>query len=112
MDDLAASIKDGRFHEQKFRLRRSGIKNVIYLVEQYGNNVNLGLPLESLSQALANTRLIDNFTVHITKSLAYTVRFLSMMTKRLVCMYKVRYYKKIMHSLIFYYNIFCTEYIL
>ena len=29
LDDLIGSIKDGRFHEQKFRLKRSGIKNVI-----------------------------------------------------------------------------------
>lgn len=89
MDDFAASIKDGRFHEQKFRLRRSGIRNIIYLVEHYGKNQNLGLPVQTLMQALANTRMVDNFTVHVTKSLPYTIRFLSMMTKRLVCMYKV-----------------------
>lgn len=32
-DDLAASIMDGRYEEQKFRLRNCGINNVIYLVE-------------------------------------------------------------------------------
>ncbi|KAJ5918829.1 DNA-directed DNA polymerase family X beta-like N-terminal [Penicillium verhagenii] len=35
LDDLIGSIKDGRFREQKFRLRRSGIKNVIYLIEEF-----------------------------------------------------------------------------
>jgi crossover junction endonuclease MUS81 len=32
-DDLAASIMDGRYEEQKFRLKCCGINNVIYLVE-------------------------------------------------------------------------------
>lgn len=32
-DDLAASIMDGRYDEQKFRLKSCGINNVIYLVE-------------------------------------------------------------------------------
>lgn len=32
-DDLAASILDGRYEEQKFRLKNSGINNVIYLIE-------------------------------------------------------------------------------
>ncbi|KAJ3119299.1 Crossover junction endonuclease mus81 [Physocladia obscura] len=34
MDDLVASIKDGRFKEQKFRLSDCGISNVIYLIEE------------------------------------------------------------------------------
>ncbi|CAG4935713.1 unnamed protein product [Parnassius apollo] len=88
MDDLAASIKDGRFHEQKFRLRRCGIENVIYMVECYGSNKNVGLPMQSLMQALANTRVLDGFTIHKTKSLAYSVRFLAMLTKRLIIRYK------------------------
>jgi crossover junction endonuclease MUS81 len=34
-DDLAASIMDGRYKEQKYRLKNSGAKNVIYLYEGY-----------------------------------------------------------------------------
>lgn len=42
MDDLASSIKDGRFKEQKFRLRQGGwaASRPIYLVEEY-NSKNL-----------------------------------------------------------------------
>lgn len=36
LDDLAMSIRDGRFSEQKNRLRKSGLKNVYYLVEEGG----------------------------------------------------------------------------
>ncbi|CAH0586849.1 unnamed protein product [Chrysodeixis includens] len=88
MDDLAASIKDGRFHEQKFRLRKCGLDNVIYLVEDFGNNKNVGLPLQNLKQALANTRVQDGFKVHTTDSLTNSVRFLAMMTKRLIIRFK------------------------
>ncbi|XP_013194916.2 crossover junction endonuclease MUS81 [Amyelois transitella] len=87
MDDLGHSIRDGRFHEQKFRLRKCGLNNVIYLVENYGKNKHVGLPIQSLMQALANTRVQDGFNVHITNSLSETVRFLAMLSKRLTIEY-------------------------
>lgn len=34
-DDLAASIIDGRYKEQKYRLKNSGASHVIYLYEGY-----------------------------------------------------------------------------
>ncbi|XP_049872456.1 crossover junction endonuclease MUS81 [Pectinophora gossypiella] len=83
MDDLGSSIKDGRFHEQKFRLRKCGVPNVIYLVENFGSNKHVGLPLQSLMQALANTRVHDGFKIHMTNSLGDSARFLAIMTKRL-----------------------------
>lgn len=89
MDDLGASIKDGRFHEQKFRLHKCGIKNVIYLVENYGKNAHVGLPLQNLMQAIANTRVQDGFQVNMTDSLTHSARFLAMLTSRLTIRYKV-----------------------
>lgn len=89
MDDFGASIKDGRFHEQKFRLRKCGLYNVIYLIENYGSNKHVGLPFQSLMQAIANTRVQDQFKVHVTDSLNNSARFLAMMTKRLTIEYKV-----------------------
>lgn len=89
MDDLGASIKDGRFHEQKFRLKKCGLKNVIYMVENYGANKHVGLPIQSLMQAMANTRVQDGFKIHMTNSLSNSARFLAMMTKRLTIEYKV-----------------------
>ena len=35
LDDLVSSIKDGRFREQKHRLASCGVRNVVYLVEDY-----------------------------------------------------------------------------
>ncbi|CAH2084555.1 unnamed protein product [Euphydryas editha] len=88
MDDLGASIKDGRFHEQKFRLRKCGLNNVIYMVENYGSNKHVGLPVQTLMQALANTRMQDGFKVHVTESLTHSARFLAMMTVRLTYEFK------------------------
>ncbi|XP_050348624.1 crossover junction endonuclease MUS81 [Nymphalis io] len=88
MDDLGASIKDGRFHEQKFRLRKCGLKHVIYMVESYGKNKYVGLPVQTLMQGLANTRVQDNFKVHVTESLTHSARFLAMMTLRLTFEFK------------------------
>lgn len=89
MDDLGASIKDGRFHEQKFRLHKCGIDNIIYMVENYGQNRHVGLPIQHLMQAIANTRVQDEFIVHVTDSLTNSARFLAMLTKRLTIRYEV-----------------------
>lgn len=91
IDDLSGSIKDGRFHEQKFRLKQCGVPNVIYLVESYGNNQRTGLPLSSLMQAVTNTRVQDGFMTHSTPSLSGSIKFLAMMTKNIEDFYKVSY---------------------
>ena len=64
LDDLIGSIKDGRFHEQKFRLRRSGVKNVTYIVEDFSisaeNEDKYG---ETVSSAIASTQVVNNYFV-------------------------------------------------
>lgn len=61
-DDLAASIMDGRYDEQKFRLKSCGINNVIYLVEgspgQYCK-----IPESVLKKAQIHTQIFHNFNV-------------------------------------------------
>lgn len=91
MDDLAGSIRDGRFHEQKFRLRESGISNLIYLIESRGNNQNLGLPLQTLLQAATNTQIHSGFIVKFTDSHTDSMRYLAVMTNLLIDMYKVNF---------------------
>ncbi|KAK6641371.1 hypothetical protein RUM44_013080 [Polyplax serrata] len=89
MDDLASSIKDGRFHEQKFRLKQSGLQNLIYLVEKYGNeSQRLGLPLPTLAQAISNTQVVGRFTVKITENHNHSMRYLDCMTKQLNNIFK------------------------
>lgn len=90
MDDLAGSIKDGRFHEQKFRLKDSGVPNVIYLIESKGNNQFLGLPISNLLQAGTNTQVHNDFSVKFTDSHADSMLYLSVLTNILIETYKVR----------------------
>ncbi|XP_062546352.1 crossover junction endonuclease MUS81 [Armigeres subalbatus] len=82
MDDLASSIKDGRFHEQKFRLKQCRLANVVYLIEHLGNNRQVGVPEATLSQAVLNT-FVQDFTVKYTENNHHTVLYLSTMTKLL-----------------------------
>lgn len=84
MDDFGASIKDGRFHEQKFRLKQSGIQNLIYLVESHGNNTHCGMPISSIFQAATNTLLQDGFSLKFTDNIRKTVEYLALFTK-LMC---------------------------
>lgn len=90
MDDLAGSIKDGRFQEQKFRLKDSGIQNIIYLIESKGNNQFLGLPIANLLQAATNTQVQNDYSVKFTDSHADSMLYLSVLTNVLIKTYKVR----------------------
>ncbi|KAG6454302.1 crossover junction endonuclease MUS81 [Manduca sexta] len=87
-DDFAASIKDGRFHEQKFRLHKCGLSNVFYMVESYGRNKNLGMPLQTLKQAVANTRVQDGFKTIFSDSLSHSVRLMALLTIKLTAEYR------------------------
>nr|XP_039261861.1 crossover junction endonuclease MUS81-like [Styela clava] len=83
LSDLSMSIKDGRFREQKIRLKQSGIGNIIYLIENMGNIENQSLPEQTLRQAIYNTQIVDNICVKFTKNAKATVRYLDLMTKHL-----------------------------
>lgn len=88
LDDLAHSIKDGRFREQKFRMKNSGLKNPIYLVENCSGAKYLGLPESTLEQAIINTQICDGFLVKKTQGIKESVSYLSLMTKMLRCKYQ------------------------
>lgn len=87
LDDFASSIKDGRYHEQKFRLKKSGIQNITYLIENF--NKHIGLPITTLHQAAANTAIQDGFTVKFTENLMHTVKYLEQFSRLLYSYYKV-----------------------
>ncbi|KAL7063150.1 hypothetical protein AAHC03_0986 [Spirometra sp. Aus1] len=57
-DDLASSIVDGRFLEQKSRMQKLGFKR-IYLFEECPGMRNLHISYETLLQSLINAQLID-----------------------------------------------------
>jgi crossover junction endonuclease MUS81 len=95
LDDLIGSIKDGRFHEQKFRLRRSGIKNVIYLIEEFtvvhadSSSGNASTYQEMIASAIASTQVLNQYFIKKTKHLDESIRYLARMTLLLRKMYGV-----------------------
>ncbi|KAJ5467667.1 hypothetical protein N7475_005419 [Penicillium sp. IBT 31633x] len=95
LDDLIGSIKDGRFHEQKFRLRRSGIKNVIYLIEEFAvthpdsTSGSASQHQEMVASAIASTQVLNEYFIKKTKHLDESIRYLARMTLLLRKMYGV-----------------------
>jgi len=85
--DLAQSIPDGRFHEQKIRLKQCGITNVIYLVEDLKQIEHQSLPAKTLRQAVYNTQIVNKFHIKYTASIKETFQYLEMVTEKLCSMY-------------------------
>ncbi|XP_065661892.1 crossover junction endonuclease MUS81 isoform X2 [Hydra vulgaris] len=88
MDDLASSICDGRFKEQKFRLKNCGLLKLIYMVESYKNAKHLPIPEQSLYQSITNTQVIDGFFIKETDDLFHSAEYLKIMTNQLINLYK------------------------
>ncbi|KIK63540.1 hypothetical protein GYMLUDRAFT_162883 [Collybiopsis luxurians FD-317 M1] len=95
LDDLVNSIKDGRFHEQKFRLHNTAITRVYYVVEEYKL---MGISEEqdkstfdkAIETAISQTGIIDRFLVKETKSINDTINFYVRLHRELVLNYQHR----------------------
>ncbi|KAG8165105.1 hypothetical protein KVR01_005380 [Diaporthe batatas] len=84
LDDLIGSIKDGRFREQKFRLKRSGVRHVTYIVEEISlDREHFSKYEESVQTAIASTQVVNGFTVKKTQNMDDTIRYLARMTELL-----------------------------
>lgn len=108
LDDLISSIKDGRFHEQKFRLRRSGVKNVVYLLEDIAIGQETRAKYYDMVQtAIASTQVVNGYFMKRTRGIDDTIRYLTRMTRTLKEMYEVK-----LHLLCFFfllqYHMTCT----
>ncbi|XP_034424746.1 crossover junction endonuclease MUS81 isoform X2 [Hippoglossus hippoglossus] len=91
MDDLCGSIIDGRFREQKFRLKRCGLRRPIYLVEECGTAAShLSLPEATLQQAIVNTQVVDGFFVKRVQDVRESAAYLTIMTRYLTKLYQDR----------------------
>lgn len=90
LDDLVTSIKDGRFHEQKFRLRRSGVKNVVYLVEEIsmGGSAFFRKYEEAVQSAVASIQVVNGYFLKKTAKMDDTIQYLASMTRMLKKVYE------------------------
>ncbi|KAK1797112.1 hypothetical protein P4O66_008500 [Electrophorus voltai] len=89
IDDLCGSIMDGRFREQKFRLKRCGLRKPIYLVEECGSAAaHMSLPESTLQQAIVNTQVVDGFFVKRVQDVRESAAYLTVMTRHLQKLYQ------------------------
>lgn len=89
LDDLVGSIKDGRFHEQKFRLRKSGVKNVIYIIEEISMNADHFQKYEeAVESAIASSQVVNGYFIKKTQKMDDTIRYLTRMTVMLKGLYE------------------------
>ncbi|MDI1492310.1 MAG: Crossover junction endonuclease mus81 [Ramalina farinacea] len=89
LDDLVGSITDGRFSEQKHRLRRSGVQNVIYLIEEVALSPEKQQRFaEAISSAIASTQVVNGFFVKQTRCLDESIKYLVRMTHLLKSRYE------------------------
>lgn len=91
LDDLIGSIKDGRFHEQKFRLKRSGVQKVIYIIEEITMDIaSIQRYEESVKSAIASTQVVNGYFVKKTAKMDETIKYLARMTAMLKRRYEAK----------------------
>ncbi len=75
LNDLSASIMDGRYNEQKYRLKNSPYKNIYYLFEgtELNTHSNTNISKDSINTAINNTINIHNIKFFRTLSTKDTV---------------------------------------
>lgn len=83
LDDLAGLIRDGRFAEQKARLRRSGLTHIHYLVEEGGlaDVQRIAEMKKSIETAIAMVVTVLHFHLHRFRRTDETIDWLVTMTK-------------------------------
>jgi len=77
LSDLSASLKDGRYKEQKERMIYSIKKSVRKIVLIEGTNYeDFTLPIYTLNSIIINTMIRDNIHIHLTKNIEETIKFI------------------------------------
>ncbi|CAK7918380.1 crossover junction endonuclease Mus81p [[Candida] anglica] len=81
IDDLAFSIRDGRFQEQKVRLKMAAMKHVYYIVEEASGIDQMAVPGESIQTAISMTMTASQFYLRKFKTIEETISFLASVTE-------------------------------
>lgn len=88
LDDLIKSIQDNRFTEQKFRLHRSSIQNIVYLIEQPSGMACPYRYRKTVQTSLSQILISEGFFLKRTLGPEDTIKYLVSMTKYLQDRYK------------------------
>ncbi|GAW82593.1 crossover junction endonuclease MUS81 [Plasmodium gonderi] len=90
LNDLSASIIDGRYEEQKYRLMRSkGMSHIIYLIENSNNSFKnytntTRISYETLSNAQHSIQLVSGFSILTSQNTKHTFFLLAEMHAEIV----------------------------
>ena len=83
IDDLAKSIVDGRYREQKKRILGSSFKKIIYLIEGDIEGYSGSLPKSTLRNTLINCTVRDNIYILRSKDLEESSYIIKTMYEKL-----------------------------
>ncbi|CUM63465.1 uncharacterized protein PRCAT00001040001 [Priceomyces carsonii] len=89
LDDLAFSIKDGRFQEQKNRLKKTGMKYFYYIIEEVGIE-KVAHMKDAIRTSMSMTMTTSNFNLKRSKSIEETVSLLATLTNVIKLAFKRR----------------------
>ncbi|KAF8646987.1 hypothetical protein HU200_065501 [Digitaria exilis] len=88
--DLASSIRDNRYKDQKSRLQNCGLRKLIYLVEGDPNTSNGSVA--SIKTACFTTEIFEGFDVLRTSGYTDTQRKYGYLTLSIIDYYKTNFY--------------------
>lgn len=89
LDDLIGSIRDGRLREQKYRLKRSGMKNVIYLIEEFSVDKDYRTKYQdAIDTTIAGLQVVNGFFLKKTENIAESIKYLASVTHMLKKIYE------------------------
>ena len=74
--DLSASVKDGRYKEQKERILHGLKRSVRKIMLLEGSSRDFTLPIKTLHSIFVNTLIRDNMHIHCTNSIQDTILFI------------------------------------
>ena len=85
-DDLASSIVDGRYSQQKYRLRQTLLPHIFYLIEGKASK-NSMLPQSIIDKAVINTRIANKFKIKYAENIQESIKWLTFMTYQIQKIY-------------------------
>ena len=96
--DLAASIRDGRYTEQGYRLQQCSMHNhnIIYLIEgdlRYYKPFKSNIDKKALLSSMVSINYFKGFSLFRTITLAETAEWILELTTKLLIMEKTKYVK-------------------
>lgn len=86
--DLVSSIRDSRYKDQKLRLKKCGLRKLIYLVEGDPNPLNAS---ESVKTACLTTEILEGFDVQRTTGYPDTERTYGHLTLSIIDYYSTNF---------------------